>query len=260
MYKLRMKPNHKIYLAISYWLLAFSYYSASQTNVKDSALTFSMVKLSYAFQEPGGDLAKRFGYNSNVGLDFSIKTKHDFIVGANGSLLFGNQIKENGILDSLKNSSGWIINQNGIPSTVRLFERGFTVSIYIGKMFHVFAPNPNSGIVVYVGPSYVNHKIKINDIGHQVPELTTNYLKGYDRLTAGFGVHEFIGYFYFGNTRLVNFFGGIELTQAFTKSLRKYNYDLMQPDTTPRKDFFYGIRVGWILPLYRKLPQQYYYY
>src|ERR1035437_10214130 len=160
MYKLRVIYEKRIFtnlrmstllkfILLAYCLLPTAYFLSAQTNVKDSALTFSMVKLSYAFQVPGGDLAKRFGYNSNIGLDFSIKTKHNFIVGANGSLLFGNQIKENGILDSLKNSSEWIINQNGIPSTVRLFERGFTVSLYIGKMFHVFAANPNSGIVVY---------------------------------------------------------------------------------------------------------------
>jgi len=262
MYKLRMKPNYKIYLLIGYWLLAIGYYSSAQTNVKDSALTFSMVKLSYAFQEPGADLAKRFGYNSNIGLDFSIKTKHNLMFGASGSFIFGNQIKENGILDSLKThgTSSFIINQNGIPSTVRLFERGFTVSLSIGKIFHILAPNPNSGFVVYGGPTYLYHKILINDIGHQVAELTSGYLKGYDRLSAGFGVHECIGYFYFGNKRLVNFFAGIEFVQAFTKSLRGYDYDLRQTDTAQRKDFLYGVRVGWILPLYRKVPQQYYYY
>ena len=127
MYKLRMKPNHKIYPAIGLLLLAFSYHSAAQLNVKDSSLNCAMFKFSYAYQMPGADLAKRFGYNSNIGFDFSIKTKSKYIFGASGSILFGNQIKENGILDSLRNSSVFIINQNGIPSVVRLFERGFTV-------------------------------------------------------------------------------------------------------------------------------------
>ncbi|MBI4946703.1 MAG: hypothetical protein HY840_09910 [Bacteroidetes bacterium] len=260
MYELQVKPNYKISFSIVCCLLSIACFSHAQTNVKDSTLTFSMARFSYAFQLPGENLAKRFGNNSNTGLDFSIKTKRNFIFGANGSLLFGNQINENGILDSLKNSSGFIINQNGIPSTVRLFERGFIVSLYFGKMFHVLAPNPNSGIVIYGGTSYMYHKIKINDIGHQAPQLTDGYLKGYDRLSAGFGLHEFIGYFYLGNSRIINFFGGIELIQGFTKSLRGYNYDLRQPDTASRKDFFYGLRVGWILPLYKALPQQFYYY
>ena len=256
---MRMRISLKVLMFFSL-LLGMVVHLSAQTNVKDSAFTFSMFKFSYALQFPQQDLAKRFGYNSSGGLDFTVKTKHGLILGAAGTFIFGNQIKENGILDSVRNSSGWIINQNGIPSTVRLFERGFAVYLSIGKMFHVFAPNPNSGIVVYGGPAYLYHKIKINDIGHQAPQLLDAYLKGYDRLSAGFGAHEFIGYYYFGNKRLINFFGGIELTEAFTKSLRGYNYDLMQPDTAMRKDILFGIRVGWILPLYKKLPQQYYYY
>src|ERR1035437_2667405 len=151
MYKLRVIYEKRIFtnlrmstllkfILLAYCLLPTAYFSSAQTNVKDSALTFSMIKFSYAYQLPGEDMAKRFGYNSNLGLDFSIKTKHNLIFGVIGSFIFGNQTKENGILDSLKNSSGWIINQNGIPSTVRLFERGFTVSLCFGKMFHVFAP------------------------------------------------------------------------------------------------------------------------
>lgn len=229
-------------------------------NVKDSSLFFPMVKFSYAFQLPGGNLEKRFGYNSNVGLHFSIKTKKNFIFGASGSFLFGDQIKENGILDSLKTSGGFIINQNGNPSVVRLFERGFTISLHMGKIFPVFSPNKNSGIMAYAGPAFLRHKIKMNDIGRQSPQLVEPYPKGYDRLTAGFGLHEFIGYVYLGNTRILNFFLGIEFMQAFTKSQRSYDYDLMKADTDKRTDLLYGIRAGWILPLYKKTPQQFYYH
>lgn len=219
-----------------------------------------MIKISYAVQFPGGDLAKRFGTNSNVGLNFSVKTKTNLIFGINGSFIFSNQIKENGILDSLKTSSGFIINQNGIPETVRLFERGFTVSLHAGKLFPVFSPNKNSGIIAYAGPTFIEHKIKIYDVGRQSAQLVDPYQKGYDRLTAGFGLHEFIGYVYLSNNRILNVFAGFEFTQTFTKSQRSYDYDLMRTDTTKRKDFLYGIRIGWILPLYKKTAQQFYYY
>lgn len=229
-------------------------------NVKDSSLFFPMVKISYAFQRPGGDLEKRFGYNSNIGLNFSIKTKSNIFFGASGSFFFGDQIKEIGILDSLKTSSGFIINQNGNPSVVRLFERGFSVSVHIGKVFTAFHGNKNSGLIVYAGPSYLRHKIKMDDIGRQSPQLVDPYPKGYDRLTAGFGLQEFIGYVYFGNNRMLNCFFGFEFTQAFTRSQRSYDYDLMKADTEKRTDLLYGIRVGWILPLYKKTPQEFYYH
>jgi len=258
MYKLRLKPNCKIFFVLVSYFLLFVSVSRAQ-NVKDSSLFFPMVKFSYAFQLPGGNLEKRFGYNSNVDLNFSIKTKKNLIFGASGSFFFGDQIKENGILDSLKTSTGFIINQNGNPATVRLFERGFTAALHIGKIFSVFSPNKNSGILAYAGPVFIRHKIKIDDIGNQSPQLVDSYRKGYDRLTAGFGAHEFIGYIYFSNKRMLNCFFGFEFTQAFTKSQRSYDYDLMKADTEKRTDLLYGIRVGWILPLYKRTPQQFYY-
>ena len=253
-----MKSYMSKFIVLVYCLLSIVLYSSAQ-NVKDSALFTPMVKLSYSFQTPQGNLVDRFGYNSNVGLDFSIKTKSNFIIGAEGSFFFGDQIKEIGILDSLKNSTGFIINQSGNPSVVRLFERGFTVGINVGMLFPSLVPNKNSGIIVYGGPVFMMHKIKIDDIGHQSAQLVDPYPKGYDRLTAGFGAHEFIGYMYLGNKRMLNFFIGVESTQAFTKSQRSYDYDLRRADTEKRLDILNGIRVGWILPLYKRTPKEFYY-
>ena len=259
MYELHVKSIHKISVSIVYCLLSIVYYSNAQ-NVKDSTLLIPMVKFSYTGQLPGGDLAKRFGFSSAVGMNFSIKTKHDLFLGADGSFIFGNNIKQNGILDSMKTSSGFIINQSGNPATVRLFERGFTVDIHIGKLFPLRSHNKNSGLLIYAGPTYIEHRINISDVGHQTPQLVNDYLKGYDRLTGGFGFHEFIGYVYMGNNRILNFFGGFDLTQALTKSLRGYNYDTRQTDTAQRFDMLSGIRVGWILPLYKRTPEEFYYY
>lgn len=247
-------------LLFAFCILLVSACHLNAQNLKDSSLLIPFCKFSYAIQFPGGDMAKRFGHNSNAGLDFAVKTRNNWIMGANCGFLFGDQIRENGILDSLKTSTGFIISQNGNPAVVRLFERGYSISAYFGRMFNVFAPNKNSGIMLTAGPCYLRHKIRIDDVGKQSPQLFYPYTKGYDRLTAGFGIQEFIGYVYFGNKRIINFFGGLELTQAFTKSQRSYDYDLMGPDTKQRTDLMYTIRVGWILPLYKRTPQEFYYY
>lgn len=260
-----MRPDFKIFYLHVIFILCIAPTGLTQ-NVKDSSLFFPMLKFSYAFQLPGGDLAKRFGYNSNINLNFSTKTKTNWIFGTNGSFFFGDQIKENGILDSLKTSTsegphtGFIIDQNGYPATVRLFERGFTASLHVGKIFLWLSHNKNSGVYIHAGPVFVMHKIKIDDIGRQSPQLVNSYLKGYDRLTAGFGATQFVGYIYFGNKRITNFFAGFECTQAFTRSQRSFDYDLMRADTRQRIDIFYGIRAGWILPLYKRTPHQFYYY
>ncbi|TAL59555.1 MAG: hypothetical protein EPN85_09120 [Bacteroidetes bacterium] len=240
--------------------LVFSACFSDAQNVRDSSLFIPMLKFSYAAYMPGGDLSDRFGVSSAIGIKFSIKTKKNLFLGVDGSFIFGNNIKEKGILDSLKTSTGFIIDQNGNPATVRLFERGFTASIHIGKLFRLLSNNKNSGLLIYGGPVYFQHKIRIDDIGGQSPQLVKGYKEGYDRLTAGFGFHEFAGYMYLGNNRILNFFGGFDFVQAITKSQRSYNYDLMNSDTDSRFDILSGIRFGWILPLYRSSPQQFYYH
>ena len=234
-------------------------YCLNAQNVRDSSLFIPMIKFSYSLNVPSGDLADRFGISSSLGLNFSIKTKKNLFFGVDAGFIFGNNIKENGILDSLKTSSGFIIEQNGNPATVRLFERGYTASIHIGKLFRLWSKNKSSGLLLYGGSTYFQHKIKIDDIGRQSPQLTKGYLKGYDRLTSGFGFHEFIGYMYLGSNRILNFFAGFDFTQGFTKSQRSYNYDTMKADADNRLDMLSGIRIGWILPLYKATPQQYYY-
>ena len=59
---------------------------------------------------------------------------------------------------------------------------------------------------------------------------------------------------------LINFFGGVDLTQGWTKSLRKFNYDTGMPDNKVHSDFLYGFRVGWIIRLNKRTQEEFYYY
>jgi hypothetical protein len=93
-----------------------------------------------------------------------------------------------------------------------------------------------------------------------VPALEGDYLKGYDRLTSGFCLSEFVGYQLLSNSRLLNFFAGVELYQGFTRSRRDWNIDQVKKDDSPRLDLLSGIRVGWVLPLYRRAPKEFYIY
>ena len=180
--------------------------------------------------------------------------------GANISYLFGNKLKESGVLDSIKTADGHVINQNGIYAEVRLFERGFTGALNFGRLFNIWNRNPNSGIFFMAGAGFIQHKIKIDDIGNASPQLSKEMKKGYDRLTNGFAVTESIGYLFLGNKKTINFFGCIDVMQGFTEGRREWDYDLMRSDSGKRFDLLYGIRFGWILPLYKRTPDLYYYY
>lgn len=110
------------------------------------------------------------------------------------------------------------------------------------------------------GAGLLQHKIRIETIGNTVPQLDKEYKKGYDRLSNGLSLHEMIGYYHFGNKHLINFYAGFEFIQAFTENRRSYNFDEMKKDETKRVDLLFGIRAGWMLPVYRRAPQKFYFY
>lgn len=214
--------------------------------------------MSYAIQLPGGDLADRFGLNSAIGLSGDFKTKKNISFGLNGSFIFGNKLNED-VLASVRNSFGDIIDNDGAVAKVLMLERGFTINASAGWLWPVVGPNPNSGILFKAGTGFLQHKVRIEANRSFVPQIQGEYVKGYDRLTNGFLLTEFIGYQYLSNKRLINFFAGIELMQGFTKNRRDYNYDMMGPDNSSRIDLLYGIRAGWILPIYQRPPREVYY-
>lgn len=232
----------------------------AQVNVQDSSVYAPFVQANYGVQFPGADLNERFGWNSSIGGALLFKTKTNWIFGGDCNFMFGNNVDETSVLDPLRTTEGQIIDRNGEYAEISLFQRGYSMFGRFGRLFPVFSPNPNSGIVVTGGLGFLQHKIRIqNNNGNTVLALEGDYIKGYDRLSNGLAFREFVGYYYLGNKRLVNFFFGIELTQAFTQNRRTINYDTRTQSTDPRTDLQYGVQVGWIVPFYRRVAREFYY-
>lgn len=215
--------------------------------------------MSYAFQVPMADMADRFGVNSNLGMAVNFKTPKKIVFGLEGSFFFGNKIKDSTVLSTLKNEAGEIIDQNGEFATVLVFERGFTVTGIGGYLIPIWGPNPNSGILLKAGVGFMHHKIRIEANRNPVPQLQGDYLKGYDRLTNGITLQQFIGYQYLSNKRLINFYFGFEFFEGLLFNRRSFNYDLMKREEGLRLDMLSGLRVGWILPIYARPPREIYY-
>jgi hypothetical protein len=186
--------------------------------------------------------------------------KSNFFFGANVGFIFGDRVNEDGLFEGLSTSNGEIIGLDGLYAEVRVFERGYHLSAQFGKIFSFGSPNPNSGILVSAGPGFIQHKIRIEAVGNTVPALRDDYLKGYDRLTNGIELNEFVGFVLFGNKQLLNFYAGFEFIQAFTANRRDYNFNAPEEDGAEKVDLMYGFRIGWILPLYKKKPAEFYYY
>jgi hypothetical protein len=208
-----------------------------------------MFRFNYTMCIPQADLAKRFGAFSSLGGSIGMKWESGWDLRAEGSFLFGRNVVEYSSLDSIRGSDGYIIDQTGSTFNPQLSLRGFTAGAHLGRLFPV-GRNRNSGIFVSLGGGFIQHRLHFQSVSNYAQQLQGDYLKGYDRLTNGSYTTEFIGYQHMSAKKLVNFYVGFEFTQGRTQFARNWNYDLMASDKHNRVDNYWGIRLGWILPIY----------
>ena len=216
-----------------------------------------LLNVNYGFHTPGGDLKDRFGVHSTFGGGVEYIHK-GYFVGFEGDFLFGGNVKTD-VLASLRTPEGFIIGDDLEPATVRLSERGFYLGSNIGRVFPILPNNPRSGIRLSLGAGFLNHKIQIDDDAGNAVQISGEYKKGYDRLTNGFALRQFIGFHHFSRNKLINFYAGFEVTEGFTKNKRVFNFDTMESETESRTDMYFGIKIGWSLPIFIGDSDEYYY-
>lgn len=233
----------------------------AQRSIKDSTISISLIYGHYAFQIPGGDISERFGPNSMVGAGYLYKTSKNWILGAEGGFLFGGKVKnERTILSNIETTDGNIVDMEGIYANYHFYEQGFSVIAKLGKVIPLGKPNTNSGLLLGVGGGYLQHKIFIDHRDRSAPQLTGDYLKGYDELKRGPAVNVFAGYLHLDNSKLINFYVGIEYTTAFTQNARPYSFATMRYYNEKYTDTFFSLKAGWMIPVYRRAPKDFYYY
>lgn len=241
---------HKILLFI--FLLFGSISAQTQRNLLDSIVYSPHLSFSYAYQFPQADLENRFGDNSNIGFSFNIKDRKNWYYGLQGTVIFGSQVTEPGLLSNLLTDNGEILDNFGQVSEIIVSQRGYTLTLEGGKIFPVLGPNPNCGILLKGGVGFMQHKIRIEHQINEITQLEDEYLKGYDRLTNGLVVSQFLGYYHMSNNRLMNFYVGAEAFEGFTQSRRDFNFDTQTVDDEARMDVLIGMRIGWIINLYQR--------
>jgi hypothetical protein len=245
-------------------ILLFCVLSASIINAQSGkGIDYDAFNLhfSYGGHLPGGDLKDRFGafFSIGGGAEFLLD-KGNWILGAESYVQFGGNIKESYILDNLLSREGEIIGNDGTFASVVFRQRGMYTGLVLGKLFPISSANRKSGIRLTLGGGYWWHKIRIQDDYESASQLFGDYKKGYDRLTGGIAIQEFIGYQHLDKNRKLNFIAGFEFGQGFTKSIREWNFDTMSAPTKSRLDISIGIRITWILPFYIGMPSEDIYY
>ena len=259
--------------------LAVNFVGLAQTprNIAKEAIPVTMVQVTYAAQFPAFDTRTDYGFTNTIGGSLIHKTQSNWIFTGNGNFIFGNQLKGSRIDllgESITTIYGEVIGGGGLPTSLAFFQRGLHFQAEVGKLFPM-APNPNSGLFVQFGAGYLWNRTRIDyQIETQNPPypLMNDYQYGYDRMRGGWSLHGEVGYMVLSNTRIYNFSVSLEATYARTKHLRDYDFRVYydengEPhinglnDKNQRfNDFYYGIRIGWMIPMYQRQPDEYYYY
>jgi hypothetical protein len=235
--------------------------ATAQVNIRDSTIFTTLVSANYGYQFPGGDLARQFGGNSEIGAGITFKTKHNWLFGAEGSYLFGQTVKNSdSLLTGISTKEGFVIDANGYYADIVYYERGYSIFAKFGKVIPWLAPNPNSGFTLLAGVGYIQDKIRITTLGSSVPQLDGDYKKGYDRLNGGIALTGALGYMFLSNSRLLNFSAAFEFMQAWTTPYRPRDFDTGKEDNRKLSSQYYTIRVSWIIPLYKRVPKEFYLY
>ncbi len=234
-------------------LIAFCLLIASQLLAQkkfDNDVRAIYINFSGAYQIPQGDMKVRYGENSNIGVQVEWITAHtNLIFGLDGRFLYGTKVKED--IESLFLYKGVMLGTDQTATALYKKERGFLYGAHFGKLFALnHAKNPRSGIRATLGIGLLRHWIKITDEFNSANQFQGDYLKGYDRLTAGLAITPFLGYQYTSLSRYLNVMVGVEYTAGFTKSQRSWDYDLFQADTAKRRDGLLGFKFSFSLPLY----------
>jgi len=245
-------------------LFLILYKSVAQNSItKNSETTIfghPVLSFNYSLNNPTKEWTSRFGVFNTIGGEIGYKTKKNWLFLVDGNFIFGNKYNEPSILDNLKDSYGNITDDQGNIATVPIFTRGFTFSYLTGKL--ISFKRANNGLLIKGGIGFLSYKYRIETNSINVPQLEGDYRMGYDRLTQGLLLSEFIGYQYVSEKNLYNFYFGLFLQQGFTRNMRTIFYD--QPSTTVssklRNDNAYGIKIGWNIPFFNDKPKEYYYY
>ena len=236
----------------------------AQKDIKSERISTFMFQATYDYQFPGKDTKVLYDNNNSLGGSILYKTESNWVFSFNGNFISGNNvnISREELFGDILDNNGEIITGDGIYGSYALFERGAHFQVKVGKIIPVLSPNPNCGFFVQGGLGYLFNRLR-TEFGSYVsppPALAGDYLYGYDHMRGGFAWSGEIGYLYLSNTRVLNFSISLEFTQAYTKPLREWDFNLMQKDTNSYVDQYIGIRAAIYIPTYKRKPAEYYYY
>lgn len=229
-------------------------------SIKNEHLNLISVSPSFGYTFPMSDLGQRFKNFGQAGPTVLFKFKNNILLAAEGMVLFGQGYKGEDPLAMIVNANGTITNKYGDLASVARGMRGMQFQIKGGYIFSKFSHNPNSGITITAGAGFFQSKYWIDQRGNNAPQVMGDYPKGYDKLSNGFALTQFVGYTYYHDKNFLNFYAGVEFTEAWTEDRRDWDFALMRKNERSYTDISTTIKVGWIITFIERAAEDIYYY
>jgi hypothetical protein len=251
-----------VFLVVSLILVASSAYSQDDlfgSNSKRPPRKGFVISVNGNFDIPAGDMADRFGINYRVGPSVYYKTESNWLFGAKVDFILSNRIKEDSLMINLEDDYGYLLNQDGASTPVKITELGYIIGLQAGRIFNISKTSSDNGIMALTTLGFIQHKINIFEKNDAIPQLRHDYRKGYDRLTNGLVIEQYIGYNYFSNSGFINFHIGLDIAAGFTKGRRDYLFDVMRTDAKSRLDILFGLRGGINIPIFKRKSEEFFF-
>ncbi|MEE9438297.1 MAG: hypothetical protein V3V14_04805 [Saprospiraceae bacterium] len=236
------------------FIILLSFISIGSCLSQKESPTFNKIgainlSFGYGVEFPFADMADRYSTNLKFTLGIEKVTKSQWIYGLEFAFMFGDTVKED-VLHSLRIPNGEVLGADNAYADVFTRERGLFLGINFGKIIK-FNKNSRSGLRLTNAIGIFQHYVRIGDEHRSLPQLDGDYKKGYDRLSRGLALRQFVGYHHISDNKRINFIIGLEFTEGFTKHVRAIDFDtgLMTSQKT-RFDGLVSLKAAYILPFY----------
>lgn len=236
-------------------LLAIATFGTSNLEAQDMDMEQNLLMLNVGGGAgmPGGDLADRFGWYGKAGGGLTYRFGNNWYTSATLDFHFGSNVKEDDLLASIMTQGQLLIGSDGALYQPEAQMRSWQMMAWGGKLFPFSKDNRKTGLLTLVGAGFLQHHINyFVEQSDNLPQITGDYEQGYDRMTHGFSVAEYIGYHHMSDNRLINFNIGIEMVQGFTSNSRGIDYGTATEVDDSRLDLMFNLKASWILPFYRR--------
>lgn len=208
---------------------------------------------------PQSALKDRFGNGFCFGGNVSYKSLKGYFLGIQGTYFSTGKVKENP-LAIFYTDGGYMIDRYGNPAVFNLEMRSFYTGLFVGKLIKLNQKSEHEqGLFTSFGLGFFQHRINIVDNDKTILQIRDDKKYGYDRLSNGVGLQQFLGYMFLQRKGMLNLYAGLFANEAIAKNRRDWNYGVTTDETKSRTDIIIGLKSGIIISLYRKKSDGIYY-